>query len=87
MSIKEGGFRRPHQNEVVVIANRGIKIYVCYNLYFVDGIQDVIVPSDSIRIKDKLILNVYLPFNISLASAKSALNRLKEDLNASSSEV
>lgn len=72
---------------MVVIANRGIRFEVCYNLYFSDGIQEVVVPNDSIRINDKLYINVYIPSNISLASAKSALNRLKEDLNASSSEV
>ncbi len=69
------------------IAQRGIKLEVYYNLYFSDGIQEVIIPNDSTIIKDKMYVNVYIPSNRSLASVESALNKLKEALNASNSEV
>lgn len=72
---------------MITISQRGIEVTLGYNLYFSDGINDVIVIGD-IEVKDdKMILDIYAPIEMSLKTVKAAMQRIKENLNAKNSEI
>ena len=53
--------------------------------FFADGISEVIFTTKSTAFDDVISVNVYIPIHISLASAKIALDKFKEDNRAENS--
>lgn len=72
---------------MITISEREIFIDFNYILNFADGIKDIIVTNDPYIIDFKLNINLYIPMEVSLASAQDAIRSIKEKQNAESSEV
>ena len=72
---------------MIIIAQNGIKIEICYILNFVDGLQEVIVENGLEIVDGKFNINLYIPIEMSLANAQAAINSIKEKDDAKGSEV
>ena len=72
---------------MIIIAQNGIKIEICYILNFADGLQEVIVENGLEIIDGKFNINLYIPIEISLANAQAAIKSIKEKDDAKDSEV
>lgn len=55
--------------------------------YFADGISEVIFTTRETTFDQAMHINVYIPIQISLASAKIALDRFKEANHAEGSKI
>lgn len=64
-----------------------IKYQVDVTPYFADGIDEVIFTTKSVTFGETISINVYIPIEISLSSAKEALKTFEEGANAEGSEI